>query len=88
MGFVFRADGTGLFTWQTTHTAAAGQAPLLWSLDTSKRLIIHISPPDAPASSAAGTPIDIFNSHPWLWRANHGQGRLIIGKLTLIEKKE
>ena len=91
MGFVFRADGTGLFTWQATGAAAgAGQAPLLWSLDTTQRLNIRISRPNPPPSgkAAAGTLIDIFNSHAWLWRADHAQRRLIVGKLMLLEKEK
>jgi hypothetical protein len=75
-----RDDGGGSFSW------AASSAPLRWRLDPDGRLVLSIPPPDATTDPVSGTLITILDSHPWLWRVDRTQRRLIIGTLRFTEK--
>ena len=75
----FQNGGGGSFSW------AASNAPLRWRLDPDGRLALSIPPP-ADADAVSGTVITILNSHPWLWRVDRTQRRLVIGALSFTEK--
>ncbi len=73
-----RDDGSGSFSWQGSR-----RTPLRWQLDPDGRLVLIIP---APADPVSGTLITILDSHPWLWRVDRAQHRLIIGTLDFTEK--
>ena len=78
-------DGGGTLSWAAGGSAPprSGQTPLRWHLDPGGRLVLSIPPPDADAVS--GTLITVLDSHPWLWRVDRTQHRLVIGSLSFAE---
>ena len=85
--FVFRGDGGGSFSWAAGGVSPrSGQAPLRWQLAPDGRLVLSIPPPDATAAPVSGQMITLLGSHPWLWRVDRTQHRLVIGPLSLTEK--
>ncbi len=83
-----RDDGGGSFSWAADGSAPApsGPTPLRWRLDPDGRLVLSIPPPAATTDPTSGTLITILDSHPWLWRVDRTQHRLIIGTLSFTEK--
>ena len=86
LGFIFREDGGGVFSWATPSAPARqGQTPMQWRIDAAGQLVLILSPP-AESDTVSGTLITIFGSHPWLWHRDPAQHRLIIGTLTFQQK--
>ena len=85
--FVFQEGGGGAFSWAVGSTPPlSGQAPLHWRLDPDGKLVLSIPPPTAAADPVSGQLTTFFSSHPWLWRVDRPQNRLVIGNLNFTEK--
>ena len=80
-------DGGGSLSWAAGGSAPSrpSQTPLRWHLDPDGRLVLSIPPPEADADAVFGTVITVLDSHPWLWRVDRTQHRLIIGSLSFME---
>ena len=82
LGFDFRADGSGLFSWSATSIPPiSGQAALHWRVDPDGKLALTIAPPASP-DAVSGALTTTFNSRPWRWQVDRGRQRLRIGTLT------
>lgn len=81
------ADGGGSFAWVEGDDAPPPSTPLRWRQDPDGRLVLTISPiPSNAADPVSGALITILDSHPWRWRVDRPQHRLVIGTLSFTEK--
>jgi len=84
--FLFRDNGSGVFSWSTSSIPPlGGQAPLRWRLTPDGKLMLSISKPAAD-DYIGSMLIGNFNRQPWLWRVDRPRHRLVLGTLDFREE--